>query len=229
MKAWKEITRILLLVAGCVVLYMLLQHSNILSSEGYAPATMRAPAPAPAPLPLTLRDVDLRRPTLDEKETVKAALRNLPPASLSPAAAVQPVNSFSSAGESAPAEFEPMAPAASDLKIAKVDIKPSSKQTATFCNDPKDCWPQQQLTADDLLPKDTYGKWAELHPEGQGSLKDRSFLEAGYLSGMTQVTKNANYGLRSEPPVPRFNVGPWLNSTIEQQDHMRKALDSADW
>lgn len=223
MKAWKEVTRILLLVAGCVVLYLLLQQTNLLSSEGYAPATVRPPATNT----LSLRDVDLRRPTRQEKDTVQAALRNLPPMASAPASAVQPVNSFAGGIEaSAPAQFDPMAP---EMKIANVDVKPSTKQAGAFCNEPKDCWPQQQLTADDLLPKDNYGKWAELHPEGQGSLKDRSFLEAGYLTGISQVTKNANYGLRSEPPVPRFNVGPWMNSTLESQDHMRRPLDAADW
>ena len=40
---------------------------------------------------------------------------------------------------------------------------------------PRDCFPKDTLTSEDLLPKDKYSKWAEVNPEGQGELKDRNF------------------------------------------------------
>jgi len=36
--------------------------------------------------------------------------------------------------------------------------------------------------------------------------------------------RNANQQLRSDPPVPQVNVGPWHNTTIEA-DNMRVPLE----
>jgi hypothetical protein len=82
---------------------------------------------------------------------------------------------------------------------------------------PKDCFPKDTLSADDLLPQDKYSKWAEVNPEGAGELKDRNFLEAGWHHGVNTVgqsLRNANYQLRSEPANPQVKVSPWLQSTI---------------
>ncbi len=75
-----------------------------------------------------------------------------------------------------------------------------------------------QLTADDLLPQDKSSVWASVNPEGQGSLADKNFLQAGYHIGINtvgQTLRNANLQLRSEPPCPQVQVSPWLQSTIE--------------
>lgn len=82
---------------------------------------------------------------------------------------------------------------------------------------PRDCFPKDTLTSEDLLPKDKYSKWAEVNPEGQGELKDRNFVEAGWHFGINTVgqsLRNANYQLRSEPANPQVKVSPWLQSTI---------------
>ena len=53
---------------------------------------------------------------------------------------------------------------------------------------------------------------------------DKNFLTAGHHIGIDsvgQTLKNANYGLRSEPSIPREDVGPWLNSTIEADTNRR--------
>ena len=83
----------------------------------------------------------------------------------------------------------------------------------------------EQLTANDLLPAASEAdEWAEENPEGDGMVADKNFLTAGHHIGIDsvgQTLKNANYGLRSEPSIPREDVGPWLNSTIEADTNRR--------
>lgn len=79
-------------------------------------------------------------------------------------------------------------------------------------------FPKEQLTASELLPQDNSSQWAQVYPTGEGSLKDRNFLQAGYHIGINtvgQTLRNANMQLRSEPPAPQVKVSPWLQSTIE--------------
>lgn len=90
---------------------------------------------------------------------------------------------------------------------------------------PTDCFPRDKLTAEDLLPKDAANsKWAQVNPAGQGDVKDQNFLTAGAHIGINtvgQTLRNANYQLRSEPPNPRYNIGPWSQSTIEYDQSRR--------
>lgn len=79
-------------------------------------------------------------------------------------------------------------------------------------------YPKQQLTSQELLPQDNSSQWAQVYPSGEGSLKDRNFLQAGYHIGINtvgQTLRNANLQLRSEPPCPQVKVSPWIQSTIE--------------
>ncbi len=96
---------------------------------------------------------------------------------------------------------------------------------------PIDCFPRDRLTAEDLLPKDAANsKWAQVNPAGQGDVKDQNFLTASYLTGINtvgQTLRNANYQLRSEPLNPRFNVGPWNQTTIEG-DSNRKYFEISE-
>ena len=86
----------------------------------------------------------------------------------------------------------------------------------------------EQLTAKDLLPaNDEADIWAETNPEGEGIVADKNFLTAGYHIGVDTVgqsLRNANYGLRSEPPNPREVVSPWMNTTIDA-DRNRRPLE----
>jgi hypothetical protein len=69
----------------------------------------------------------------------------------------------------------------------------------------------------DLLPKDTNSEWAQLNPAGKGELANINLLKAGYHIGIDtvgQTLRNANLQIRSEPPNPQVNVGPWNTSTI---------------
>ena len=79
----------------------------------------------------------------------------------------------------------------------------------------------------ELLPRDTNSQWAQLNPAGKGDLANMNLLKAGYHIGIDtvgQTLRNANLQIRSEPPNPRVNTGPWLQSTIEP-DLMRVPLE----
>ena len=88
-------------------------------------------------------------------------------------------------------------------------------------------FPKEQLGADDLLPSDKSSMWATVNPAGEGSLKDRNFLQSGYHVGVNtvgQTLRNANLQLRSEPPNPQVKVSPWLQTTINP-DTGRKPME----
>lgn len=94
-----------------------------------------------------------------------------------------------------------------------------------------DCAPRDKNTVEDLLPKDAANsKWAQANPAGQGSVTDKNFLNAGFLSGINTVgqsMKNPNHQLRSDPPIEKINVGPWQQSTIEY-DVSRRFFEIGD-
>jgi hypothetical protein len=92
---------------------------------------------------------------------------------------------------------------------------------------PAGCYPRDQLTATELLPKDGNSVWAQQNPMGPGSLKGKNFLSAGALVGINTVgqsMKNANLQLRSEPPNPQVPISIFNNSTIEP-DFNRRPLE----
>jgi len=78
-----------------------------------------------------------------------------------------------------------------------------------------------------LLPNDSNSQWAALNPAGNGQLKSVNLLSAGSMIGINTIgstMKNANLQLRSEPPNPQGNAGPWNQSTIEP-DVVRQPLE----
>ena len=84
------------------------------------------------------------------------------------------------------------------------------------------CDPQNTLGPADLLPEgesdqiQTFNK--DVPEGGEGILKGVNFLDAGFHVGVNtigQSLRNANLNLRAEPPNPRTQVSPWLNSTID--------------
>jgi hypothetical protein len=82
---------------------------------------------------------------------------------------------------------------------------------------PAGCYPRDQLTPSELLPKDQNTVWAEQNPMGPGSLKGKNFLSAGALIGVNTVgqsMRNANLQVRSEPPNPQVAVSIFNQSTI---------------
>jgi hypothetical protein len=82
---------------------------------------------------------------------------------------------------------------------------------------PAGCYPREQITPSELLPKDMNSVWAEQNPMGPGSLKGKNFLSAGALIGVNTVgqsMRNANLQVRSEPPNPQQAVSIFNQSTI---------------
>jgi hypothetical protein len=89
---------------------------------------------------------------------------------------------------------------------------------------PAGCYPRDQLTPGELLPKDGNSVWAQQNPMGTGSLKGKNFLSAGSLLGVNTVgqsLRNANYQLRSEPPNPQTPVSVFNIPTIEPDVNRR--------
>jgi hypothetical protein len=72
----------------------------------------------------------------------------------------------------------------------------------------------------DLLPKDQNSQWSALNPSAmnKGDILMPDLLQAGYHIGLDtigQTLRNPNYQLRSDPIIPKSDVGPWNHSTIE--------------
>lgn len=72
----------------------------------------------------------------------------------------------------------------------------------------------------DLLPHDSNSQWSALNPNSmnKGDMMMPDLLQAGYHIGLDtigQSLRNPNYQLRSDPIIPKVNVGPWNQSTIE--------------
>ena len=76
---------------------------------------------------------------------------------------------------------------------------------------------QSVNTPSDLLPSDANSDWAKLNPN-IGSATTPDLLQAGYHIGLDtigQTLRNANLQLRSDPVIPKNDIGPWNQSTIE--------------
>ena len=70
----------------------------------------------------------------------------------------------------------------------------------------------------DLLPSDANSQWAALNPVNQSGVAMPDLLQAGYHIGLDtigQTLRNPNYQLRSDPLIPKSDIGPWNQSTIE--------------
>ena len=83
------------------------------------------------------------------------------------------------------------------------------------------------LNCSDLLPADTNSTWAQVSPSGVGELCTKNLLNAGHHVGVNTQgcsLRNANRGLRSEPPNPQTQVSPWLQTTI-CPDLLRRPLE----
>ena len=92
---------------------------------------------------------------------------------------------------------------------------------------PSSCSQPSIQNPSELLPKDVNSEWAQLNPSGKGELSNVNLLKAGYHIGIDtigQSLRNSNLQIRSEPPNPQLNVGPWNQSTITP-DFMRVPLE----
>lgn len=88
---------------------------------------------------------------------------------------------------------------------------------------------KQNAAPADLMPSDANSQWAALNPVNmnQGNILAGDMLQAGYHIGLDtigQTLKNANLQLRSDPIIPKVDVGPWNQSTYEP-DYGRVPLE----
>lgn len=85
-----------------------------------------------------------------------------------------------------------------------------------------DCFPKDQTQPQDLLPPD--GGFAESNPATQGQLMNRNLFEAGHHAGLNTQSnslRNGNRQIRSDPLIPRQDVGPWHQSTYDGDTNRR--------
>lgn len=111
--------------------------------------------------------------------------------------------------------------------LENIQYAPSNGTSTNMQGLPPSCTPQQTVDPLELLPKDVNSQWAQLNPVGAGDLKGVNLLSAGALIGIDTIgntLRNANLQVRSEPPNPQLNVGPWNNTTIAP-DLMRVPLE----
>lgn len=95
----------------------------------------------------------------------------------------------------------------------------STNGNASSCN-------QQISDPSDLLPKDVNSQWSNINP-ASADLKNINLLSAGQLIGINTVgssLRNPSLQERSEPVIPKTNIGPWNQSTIDA-DTLRRPLE----
>lgn len=104
------------------------------------------------------------------------------------------------------------------------DKEPQESELADFVTSNN-----QDVSADDLLPKyDEANDFAKQNPVSK-LLKEQNFLISGYHVGVNTVMQSQKipyYDLRSAPPIPKEYVGPWSQSSYEvPAGDGRKALE----
>jgi hypothetical protein len=95
----------------------------------------------------------------------------------------------------------------------------STNGNAGACN-------QKNSDPSDLLPKDMNSDWSNVNP-ANADLKNINLLSAGQLIGINTVgssLRNPSLQERSEPIIPKTNIGPWNQSTIDA-DTLRRPLE----
>ena len=105
------------------------------------------------------------------------------------------------------------------------EVLPHPQISTGLDQGPGGCFPKDQLTSADLMPRDDSNKgWSESNPPVPGQLSDKNFLESGHHYGLNTVgqsLKNPNLQLRSDPLIPQKSVGPWNQSTITADTNRR--------
>lgn len=100
-----------------------------------------------------------------------------------------------------------------------MNVSGLNSQTNPGCN-------QQLTNPSDLLPKDMNSDWSNVNP-ANADLKNINLLSAGQLIGINTVgssLRNPSLQERSEPVIPKTNIGPWNQSTIDA-DTLRRPLE----
>jgi hypothetical protein len=105
-------------------------------------------------------------------------------------------------------------PAAEPAQPAQ-PAQPAAEQLPAAAPTPSE---KAQISAEDLLPKyDEANEFAKQNPVSD-LLKEQNFLISGYHMGVNTVmqsNKLAFHDLRAAPPIPKQNIGPFLQSSYE--------------
>lgn len=111
-------------------------------------------------------------------------------------------------------------------EYATVEGEMQGRNPFQSCLDQQGAWVSSNLLPDNKA--NISEDWAVYNP---GNLEDKNFLEAGHHFGVNTVgtsLRNANKQLRSEPIIPKVEISPFLNSTIDS-DSMRRRFDIQDF
>lgn len=128
-------------------------------------------------------------------------------------------------------EIVPYSPSSAYSPVSQSDKKPQPKRKKEKMSEIAEEEPMTDYTSSstspmssptssspaDLLPADSNSDWAKLNPSPSAGMSS-DLLRAGYNIGIDtvgQTLRNANLQLRSDPIIPKQNVGPWMQSTIE--------------
>lgn len=101
---------------------------------------------------------------------------------------------------------------------AEPNTVPATTPSAPSSPSPADYTPRSTVSPNELLPVDSNNGWAGVQPITQSGIAMPDLLQAGYHIGLDtigQTLRNPNYQLRSDPLIPKQEVGPWMQSTIE--------------
>ena len=116
--------------------------------------------------------------------------------------------------EESKASFEASKPLGTNEDYAKIEgITTSTAGLSQSCASVSTVDPR------DLLPNDNTSEWAQLNPSGEGDVGNVNLLKAGYHNGINTISggamRNSNLQLRSDPPIAKETISPFLQSTIE--------------
>jgi hypothetical protein len=100
----------------------------------------------------------------------------------------------------------------------------NKKFKVTTENDIKD------LKSDLYLPKEQRGDWFDVQPlQTTKKIRGTHLIHPKVWHGVNTVggsLRNASYDLRGNVPVPKINVSPWLNSTMDPDTNIMGICNS---
>ena len=91
------------------------------------------------------------------------------------------------------------------------------------CGSNQDCTPEDLFNIKKYLPKQKREDWFDV-PDEPISVKNRHLINVSKPIGInTQGTslRNASYDLRATPPAPKFQTGPWNQSTVDVDNNIK--------
>ncbi len=104
-------------------------------------------------------------------------------------------------------------------KVVSKEVSPSAAPDAGYAL-------KEVANPTDLLPQDKNSQWSELNPSSMTNVEGLTGLAAKHIGMESSSLRNANLQLRSDPIVPKADVGPWNQSTIEPDSRVELELGS---